>query len=402
MKNSTDRVSGHPGLYLGLMFLVISAQLFWWLLFFAEIRFALDQVQDERDRILEMALNKDPGLVAPPYIRLENGRYTVDPKVIEDRRHERDRNVVMIIAEASFFLAVFGAISIILLKLYRSERQLAKEQELFLNSFTHELKTPLAAIKLNLQTLKKRPDHAATPELVEGSLREVEILNRRISEILLGNELSSEQSTEKNIAGEGATFFPVLERTIGELDSLIKERKAVITVGWLPLITGRLRSLLPSGSQIPETLVENVVVDQSGMIQDNLLTLQTLEDRPLAVEPRELGSIIGELITNSLIYSEESVRLRILLRQKGQRMQLFFMDNGPGIPYAERRNIFRPMVRLQRQSGFVPGTGMGLANVRALLKRRGGSIRLLPSPEGARFLVEIDIKKSTSGVSHEA
>lgn len=402
MKNGTDRVFGHPGLYLGLMFLVISAQLFWWLLFFAEIRFALVHVQDERDRILEMALNGDPGLVAPPYIRLENGRYTVDQEVVEARRHERDRNVVMIIAEASFFLAVFGAVSIILVKLYRSERQLAKEQELFLNSFTHELKTPLAAIKLNLQTLKKRPDHAATPELVEGSLREVEILNRRISEILLGGELSSEQANEKNGAGEGTAFFPILERTIGELYSLIKERNAVITVGWLPPITGRLRSLLPSGSQIPEALVEKVIVDRSGIVQDNLLTLQTLEESPLAVEPRELGSVIGELITNALIYSGESARLRILLRQKGRRMQLFFMDNGPGIPYVERKNIFRPMVRLQRQSGFVPGTGMGLANVRALLLRRAGSIRLLPSPEGARFLVEISIKKSTSGAGHEA
>lgn len=67
MKNGTDRVFGHPGLYLGLMFLVISAQLFWWLLFFAEIRFALVHVQDERDRILEMALNGDPGLVASVY-----------------------------------------------------------------------------------------------------------------------------------------------------------------------------------------------------------------------------------------------------------------------------------------------------------------------------------------------
>lgn len=402
MKNGTDRVFGHPGLYLGLMFLVISAQLFWWLLFFAEIRFALVHVQDERDRILEMALNGDPGLVAPPYIRLENGRYTVDREVVEARRHERDRNVVMIIAEASFFLAVFGAVSIILVKLYRSERQLAKEQELFLNSFTHELKTPLAAIKLNLQTLKKRPDHAATPELVEGSLREVEILNRRISEILLGGELSSEQANEKNGAGEGTAFFPILERTIGELYSLIKERNAVITVGWLPPITGRLRSLLPSGSQIPEALVEKVIVDRSGIVQDNLLTLQTLEESPLAVEPRELGSVIGELITNALIYSGELARLRILLRQKGRRMQLFFVDNGPGIPYAERKNIFRPMVRLQRQSGFVPGTGMGLANVRALLLRRAGSIRLLPSPEGARFLVEISIKKSTSGAGHEA
>lgn len=402
MKNGTDRVFGHPGLYLGLMFLVISAQLFWWLLFFAEIRFALVHVQDERDRILEMALNGDPGLVAPPYIRLENGRYTVDREVVEARRHERDRNVVMIIAEASFFLAVFGAVSIILVKLYRSERQLAKEQELFLNSFTHELKTPLAAIKLNLQTLKKRPDHAATPELVEGSLREVEILNRRISEILLGGELSSEQANEKNGAGEGVAFFPILERTIGELHSLIKERNAVITVGWLPPITGRLRSLLPSGSQIPEALVEKVVVDRSGIVQDNLLTLQTLEENPLALEPRELGSVIGELITNALIYSGELARLRILLRQKGRRMQLFFVDNGPGIPYVERKNIFRPMVRLQRQSGFVPGTGMGLANVRALLLRRAGSIRLLPSPEGARFLVEISIKKSTSGAGHEA
>jgi two-component system sensor histidine kinase YcbA len=148
--------------------------------------------------------------------------------------------------------------------------------------------------------------------------------------------------------------------------------------------------------------VEKLIVDRSGIVQDNLLTLQTLEESPLAVEPRELGSVIGELITNALIYSGESARLRILLRQKGRRMQLFFMDNGPGIPYVERKNIFRPMVRLQRQSGFVPGTGMGLANVRALLLRRAGSIRLLPSPEGARFLVEISIKKSTSGAGHEA
>ncbi len=389
MKEWQERAFAQPGLYLGLLFLVISAQLFWWLLFFAEIRFALVHVQDERDRILEMALNGDPGLSAPPYMEYRDGRYVVDPDVVAARRHERDRNVVMLVAEASFFLAVFGIVSIFLMRLYRSERNMAKEQELFLNSFTHELKTPLAAIKLNLQTLKRRPDHSRTAELVDGSLREVEILNRRISEILLGGELSSEQKTaEMNGTGEGTDVFSVLERTVLELQSLIKERQAVIDVGWLPPVKGRLRSLLPSGKTIPEPVILKRINENGSLVREALQTLQLLEERRLHIEARELGSVLTELISNALLYATPPVHLQILLRQKGRWLQMYFIDDGPGIPYSERKNIFRPMVRLQR-NGFVPGTGMGLANVKAMLKRRHGCINLLPSQKGARFLVEI-------------
>jgi signal transduction histidine kinase len=394
MKQKKHGVAGQPALYLGLMFLIISAQLFWWILFFTEIRFALHRSEEERDRVLEMALNGDPIPAVPPYFRFENGRYRIDSHISELRRQGRDRNIVMILAEATFFLTVFGVISVILLRLYRSTQQLAREQELFLNSFTHELKTPLAAIKLNLQTLKKRPDHTAVPELVDGSLREVEILNRKISEILRSSELSSGESFERGSAE--AQFFPVLERTLGELQSLLLEQKAAVSIGYCLPVKGYFPALFSTGHQIPEPAVEQIIFDETGIQHDNLTTMQSLDECRLDIEPRELGSVIGELIMNALLYSGQSARIRIRFRQKGQRMQFFFMDDGPGIPYSERENIFRPMVRLQRQSSFVPGTGMGLANVRALLRRRGGRIILLPSVKGACFLVEIGI----AGIIH--
>lgn len=402
MRDTDEKgIFAQPGFYLAIMFLIITAQVFWWLMFFASTRFALVRAQDELDIVLWKALNGEmQDLHAPPYFRKANGRYELDESVILTRRHERDRNLMMLWAEASFFIGVFGAGAMILVRLHRKQRRLASERELFLNSFTHELKTPLAAIKLNLQTLQRRPDSPSRRELLDTSLREVEILNRRISDILLGGSAGGQEGVRAGspelprdqAAGCLATL--VLGRVLHDLHSTIRESGARIEASWLPPVNGLLRGIaenimtLPS----PEVLFRSCVAGPD-CESEGLERLQSLDEASVAMGELELGFVLSGLLTNALVYGKgkDGIVINVSFQHRGSELVMSVADAGPGIPWSERRNIFRPLVRLQQTQGFVPGTGMGLFNIQELCRRAGGAVRLCRAHTGARFEVRLPV-----------
>ena len=63
-------------------------------------------------------------------------------------------------------------------------------------------------------------------------------------------------------------------------------------------------------------------------------------------------------------------------------------DNGPGVPEAERERIFRPFYRLD-QSRTTPGSGLGLALVKAIAELHGGTVKLVDAAPGARFEIRL-------------
>ena len=86
-----------------------------------------------------------------------------------------------------------------------------------------------------------------------------------------------------------------------------------------------------------------------------------------------------------------SGRVRVTWRANGSRVEIDVKDEGPGVPSSEQRRLFERYHRGARARGdAVPGTGLGLALARELMRGMGGDVALVPSKEGACFRLELE------------
>ena len=116
------------------------------------------------------------------------------------------------------------------------------------------------------------------------------------------------------------------------------------------------------------------------------------EEIYLLTDPDRLVQVFINLISNARKYCDaDPAVLRIMVRQKGGRLTVDFIDNGKGIPKESQRLIFGKFARLtdQMRAG---GAGLGLAIVREIMANLGGSITYLPGQRGAGFRVTLPLR----------
>ncbi len=110
------------------------------------------------------------------------------------------------------------------------------------------------------------------------------------------------------------------------------------------------------------------------------------------LDPQRLRQCLTNLFSNALKYTRwGGVAVQADLNADGQ-IAITFSDTGPGIPASEAERIFKPF---QRGPNAQPGTGLGLSITRALARSMGGDMVLLPSTEGARFLLTLGFTTET-------
>ena len=90
--------------------------------------------------------------------------------------------------------------------------------------------------------------------------------------------------------------------------------------------------------------------------------------------------------------------IRVELSGQDQDVLLSICDDGPGIPETERERVFRPFYRLD-QSRSTPGSGLGLALVKAIAELHGGSVTLSDAGPGARFEIRLPAFASLPALS---
>lgn len=260
-----------------------------------------------------------------------------------------------LLSVGSVFL-VFVLVGVVLyLTLSIKAINLTRRQSNFIDSVTHELKSPIASLKLYLQTLNRRP---VTPEQRDDfqrvMLEDVERLDHLINHLLdAGRVEKSPQPSE---------FEDV------ELTGLLKQCAA--------LVCARRR--------VPESTVQ-------------------LSLTPCIVRARaaDLHMVFGNLIDNALKYSGPDPRIEITARLHGRLVTIDVRDYGPGIPVAERRRIFGRFVRLGLElERKQTGTGLGLYIVRTLVRRLRGTVRVRdPEPgsgSGTVFEVKLPVQALTN------
>ncbi|WP_332847801.1 ATP-binding protein [Massilia sp. S19_KUP03_FR1] len=215
-------------------------------------------------------------------------------------------------------------------------------QTALLHSVSHELRTPIARLAFGLQLLEDASADPALHKRVQAMAGDVEELNALVSELLAMTRLDSEHA---------------LQREPVDLE---------------PLLRACVAALAPSPGSMVSISVE---------LGADLGTL--------AVDPRLLGRALANLLGNAQRYADARVLLRALRTREG--VEISVEDDGPGIPVAEREQVFAPFYRLDRsRDRATGGFGLGLAIARKAVQLHGGSLHVEDGAlNGARMVIRL-------------
>jgi signal transduction histidine kinase len=178
-------------------------------------------------------------------------------------------------------------------------------------------------------------------------------------------------------------YRSALEATIAESDHLIKTFNAILMISRLEAgYSSEHLSRVDLKAAIRDVVeLYEPVAEEAGVV------LEVAAEEPLAVDGnRELiGQALSNIVDNAIKYSVDSTvapTVRVVLEQGSGHIRLMVADNGPGIPDgADRERVTERFVRLEK-SRSQPGSGLGLALAKAIMKFHNGRLDLLPANPG--------------------
>jgi len=231
---------------------------------------------------------------------------------------------------------------------------LDREKVRMLAHISHELKTPLSSIKEGAGLLK---DGLVGPL----SANQAEVV------AILDNNCSKLQKLIQNI-----------------LDFNMAQAKQ------MPLDLQDVRV---------DALVEEVSEDhRNAMLARNIRLTTKLEPVAVNGNRKQLKTVIDNLLANAVKFTPDNGEVGIYMKIKGNKVNLLVEDKGPGISEEDRPQIFLPFFQgSQKNRSVVKGSGMGLAISKEYIQNCGGTLRLLPSSQGARFSVTLPCAKDGVG-----
>jgi two-component system sensor histidine kinase GlrK len=224
--------------------------------------------------------------------------------------------------------------------------ELDADKARFLRHVSHELKTPLAAMREGVALLQ---DGVAGPLTAN---------QEEIARILHQNTLSLQAQIEALLRFNAAAFEArQLQRRPTELLALLRAQVEAQRLQW------RARNL--------QVVVEGAPVS-------------------LPVDPDKLGTALANLLSNAIRFSPEGGTVRLQLSADAETVRMDLRDEGPGVAHADRGRVFEPFYRGERQpEGAVRGTGIGLSIVHEYVTAHGGDVRLLSDSAGGHFQIEL-------------
>jgi two-component system, NtrC family, sensor histidine kinase GlrK len=224
--------------------------------------------------------------------------------------------------------------------------ELDADKARFLRHVSHELKTPLAALREGVSLLEDGVTGALNPA------------QREVAQILQQNTVALQGQIEALLRFNAAAF---------EARQLHRERVA----------------LLP--------LIEEQVYAQRLQWQAQGLEVRTEgEDLQVTADRTKLGTAIANLLSNAIRFSTRGGLITLRVSGEPGVARIEIADAGPGIAHSDRQRIFEPFFRGERQPEHaVKGTGIGLSIVQEYIAAHGGSVQLLADGPGARFRIEL-------------
>jgi len=209
----------------------------------------------------------------------------------------------------------------------------ASRERRFIADAAHELRTPLAALRVNVEALQQQAVAPAHAELLAGIVRASDRATRLVGQLLL--------LMRSDAAGAEAASSIAL-------DALVQDRLAALA---------RL-------------------ADQRGVE----LALDARDRSIVRGQEGALVSLVDNVIDNAVKYSPQGGTVSVTLTRVGAMVQLCVSDSGPGVPEALRERVFERFFRAPDQ--VQQGSGLGLAIARAVVDAHGGDIAIRAAPDG--------------------
>ena len=138
--------------------------------------------------------------------------------------------------------------------------------------------------------------------------------------------------------------------------------------------------------QLDELVGEIAADHRNAMIARNIHLVTRLAPSTISGDRRQLRTVIDNLLGNAVKFVQDDGEIGIYMKLKGNKINILVEDNGPGISEEDRPQIFQPFFQgRQKNRSTIKGCGLGLAISKEYVQNCGGSLRLLPSSQGARF-----------------
>lgn len=234
----------------------------------------------------------------------------------------------------------------------RRLQTLLEAQRRLLQDVSHELRSPLARLRVALELARGSPERAANLDRIE---REAERLDELVGQVLT---LARLEAGAGGRAPEQVDLSTLVAEVVADADFLARRRDAAVSA----------------------ELAEGVC---------------------LAGHPDLLRSAVDNLLRNAVAHTAPGTRVQVRLTAGQGQARLTVDDRGPGVPAQDLPRLFEPFFRVQqareRDSG---GTGLGLAITRRAVEAHGGSVRAANRPQGGlEVVLSLPVKSPAAGAA---
>ncbi|WP_126972482.1 sensor histidine kinase [Gynurincola endophyticus] len=276
-------------------------------------------------------------------LKLDDPAYMEKADRVED---DRRRKSAQFLGEGLTFLAFILVGAVFVYKAIRKQITLQAQQQNFMMAITHELKTPIAVAKLNLETLLKRQlPEEQKQKLLDNSLSEINRLNTLTNNILVSAQLESKRYSPTK---DEIDFSNLVDTCVGGFETRFPERE------W------------------------HVAIHQGINVTGDQLLLQIL---------------INNLLENAMKYSPKDSAVTCNLKKENNQAIVEVIDEGQGIPDTEKKKVFTKFYRIGNETTrTAKGTGLGLFLCHKIAKDHRGTIRIKDnSPRGTNFTITLPL-----------
>lgn len=280
------------------------------------------------------------------YLPLEN--FMVRPSIDSYQAIESglNRKLTMYIAEGLVMMLLLLWGMIVIYRSFKKELFLKKLQNNFLLSVTHELKTPLTAMKLYMETLLKRNMNSDQIHVIaENSLNETKRLQEQVEKLLLSAQLDS---NKYELEKQNINLSELVSEHIAHYNKPRQEKDRIFT-------------------EIEEQLI-------------------------VKADPAAIEMILNNLLSNAEKYGGENPSIKVVLKSNQKQVILQVIDEGSGISDADKRMLFNKFYRIgDEQTRKTKGTGLGLFIAKHLVNLHKGKISVCDNqPRGTIFEIKLE------------
>ncbi len=251
----------------------------------------------------------------------------------------------MIFGEGSVFLILLMLGILRTRNSFKKEVALSTQQKNFLLSVTHELKSPLASIRLQLETIQKRElPKEKQQEMLIDAIEDTDRLNALVENILVASRIDNHSYSFNSENGN-----------LSDEVSALTEKAA------------------------------------HGFARHHKIEKEIAENINVSFDKIGFHSVFINLLENAVKYSKQGSVVRVILKKENGVINLSVIDQGPGISEIEREKVFGRFYRVgNEETRTTKGTGLGLYIVRSLVETHGWTIRITDNMGGgSKFIIVI-------------